>query len=69
MIPVFNDWKSLDMLLIYIDEYLHDKSIKVDILIVDDASSISMDNDFISSELKAIKQIKILELRRNLGHQ
>jgi len=69
MIPVFNDWKALEMLLISLDECLDEKNIRADVLVVDDASSIPIHSDFISGELKGIQKIQILELRRNLGHQ
>ena len=69
MIPVFNDWKAVELLLISLDEHLYHKNIQADVLIVDDASSIPIHNDFISEGLKAIQRIEVLELRRNIGHQ
>lgn len=69
MIPVFNDWKALELLLIYIDECLDEKNVKVDVLVVDDGSNVPIYQDFITSKLNAIQKIEILELRRNVGHQ
>lgn len=69
MIPVFNDWKAVELLLICLDEHLYHKNIQVDVLIVDDASSIPIHREFLSEQLTAIQKVEILELRRNLGHQ
>jgi glycosyltransferase involved in cell wall biosynthesis len=69
MIPVFNDWKAVELLLICLDEHLYHKNIQADVLIVDDASSIPIHKDFVCEQLNAIQRIKILELRRNIGHQ
>ncbi|MBE9125264.1 MULTISPECIES: glycosyltransferase [unclassified Coleofasciculus] len=69
LIPVFNDWKALGILLRHLDRYLQDKNIKAEVLAVDDASSISHQECLTKLELKAIKRVKILELRRNIGHQ
>ncbi|MBE9227340.1 glycosyltransferase [Phormidium sp. LEGE 05292] len=69
MIPVFNDWKAVELLLICLDEHLYHKNIQADVLIIDDASSIPIHQDFVSAQLNAIKKVEILELRRNVGHQ
>lgn len=69
MIPVFNDWEALEILLIDIDKNLYDNPFNVDILIVDDASTIPVYHNFISTQFTAINQVEILELRRNIGHQ
>ncbi|HEY9852987.1 MAG TPA: glycosyltransferase [Leptolyngbyaceae cyanobacterium] len=69
VIPVFNDWEALEILLINIDKNLYGKPFNVDILIVDDASTTPVFSNFISTPLKEINKIEILELRRNIGHQ
>lgn len=71
LIPVFNDWEALAILLMQLDKALHDWAIKADILVVDDASTKKMSSigSFIPSTPQNINQIDILELRRNLGHQ
>jgi len=69
MIPVFNDWKSLEILLSHLDEVLNEENIRVEVLVVDDASSIPIQGSSIPSALKIIEKVNILELRRNLGHQ
>lgn len=69
MIPVFNDWKSLQILLIHLDKILNNTDTSSEVLVIDDASNISSQNNFILSNLETIKKVKILELKRNLGHQ
>lgn len=69
MIPVFNDWKSLQMLLMYLDKTFNDTNISAEILIIDDGSNISSHNNFTLPSPESIKKINILELKRNLGHQ
>lgn len=69
VIPVFNDWKALGMLLARLEESLLNESIEARILVVDDASSTQNYEDFIPSNLKLIREVNVLELRRNLGHQ
>ncbi len=69
VIPVFNDWKALGMLLARLDESLLNESAEVGVLVVDDASSTQNYEDFIPANLEAIKRVDVLELRRNLGHQ
>ena len=69
MIPVFNDWKSLEILLMHLDEVLHDEKIKAEVLVVDDGSNLRHPKQLISQKFKALNKVEILELRRNLGHQ
>jgi glycosyltransferase involved in cell wall biosynthesis len=69
LIPVFNDWKSLEILLIHLDQVLNEENIKAEVIAVDDASSVAVHEGFMYSKLAAIKKVNILELRRNLGHQ
>lgn len=69
LIPVFNDWKPLEILLMHLDKILDDRNLQAEVLVVDDASGMSAHNNFMPSNLKFIKKIDILELSRNLGHQ
>ena len=66
LIPVFNDWKSLDKLIEeirIIAKYYDDK---FSIIIVNDGSTekIGLNNQFFSKEIK----VKILNLIQNVGH-
>jgi len=69
VIPVFNDWYSLDILLQNLDEELKYQGIKCEVLVIDDASTISAHDSFMTTNFKFIQKINCLELKRNLGHQ
>lgn len=64
LIPVYNDWKSLNLLINQIKE--KNKSLKnLEILIIDDASTIK---PFLKKK-SIFKKIKILSLNKNVGSQ
>lgn len=66
LIPVFNDWKSLEKLLIEINQNIKDfKEISFECLIVNDASTIPQPK-FIKP--KNLNKIKILTMKKNQGH-
>jgi hypothetical protein len=69
LIPVYEDWKALDLLLPLLERELNTEQLRADILIVDDGSS---EFHFLAAEQKvfrSIEAIDILPLRRNVGHQ
>jgi polyisoprenyl-phosphate glycosyltransferase len=66
LIPVYNDWKSLNKLLLQINSVTDNKSPKK-ILIVDDFSTIKM--NIIKKKLNKIKSVEVLRLSKNLGSQ
>jgi glycosyltransferase involved in cell wall biosynthesis len=68
IMPVFNDWTSLDPLFRQLDEELSRKDLEVEILLIDDASTSKAPSTFGSGH-KRIAKIEILRLKRNLGHQ
>ena len=68
MIPIYNDWKSLNNLLLNIDKHFENKKNNiVEILVIDDNSSkeLSLDN----KNFFSIKKIKVITLSKNLGSQ
>jgi hypothetical protein len=66
VIPVFDDWKSLNKLLLKIDAVLNAKEL-VKILIINDCSK---KKPYLNlKKPNNIKEIKILELTKNLGSQ
>jgi len=69
IMPVFNDWGSLDPLLRQLDEELSRKNLEVEVLLIDDGSTLKAPSTFGSVGHKRIAKIEILRLRRNLGHQ
>jgi glycosyltransferase involved in cell wall biosynthesis len=69
LIPVYEDWKALHLLLPLLDQELSANGFRADLLIVDDGSS---ESNFLAEKQKcfrAIEIIDILSLRRNVGHQ
>ena len=69
LIPIFNDWSALEMLLPLLDAALHHAGRQVDVLILDDASTLTRGAGLEALSFRAIQRVRILELRRNLGHQ
>jgi len=66
LIPIFNDWKSLNQLLFQINENADQNDI-TQILIINDCSTKEIDID--KTHLGKIEKIKILTLKQNLGSQ
>ena len=66
LIPVYNDWKSLNKLLIKINN-VFSNLIPTKILIVDDCSNIRMIIN--KKKLNNIKKIEIMRLKKNVGSQ
>ncbi|MEB3311725.1 MAG: glycosyltransferase [Snowella sp.] len=69
IIPVFNDWVSFITLLENLDQALNNQGICAEILAVDDASIIPVNDKVYQLNLIAIKWVNVLKLKRNLGHQ
>lgn len=69
VIPVYNDWSSLTVLLENLDLELKQQGIRAEVLAVDDASTLSSQNVLCPKHLTSIERINILRLKRNLGHQ
>jgi len=68
--PVFNDWESLRMLLEEFEEILHQNGFTASVLAVDDSSTIGIEEaGFARADFKAIEEVSVLELTRNMGHQ
>jgi glycosyltransferase involved in cell wall biosynthesis len=69
IMPVFNDWNSVDQLLRRLDEELARRAMEVEILLIDDGSTVSEPGHLGSAGSNRLTKIEILRLRRNLGHQ
>lgn len=65
LIPVFNDWQSVGLLLRKLDKAV---PAPFDIIVIDDASTESSQTLELA-DFKNVATIRILELKRNLGHQ
>ncbi len=66
--PVYNDWASLQKLLHEIEGTLSGHSLSVDVLAVDDGSP-EVNFSLAGLAFKRIRQVQILHLARNIGHQ
>ena len=68
LIPVFNDWKSVNKLITKLNASLRiNKKIKNEILIINDNSSEKINLNL--KRLKSISKIKIISLKKNFGSQ
>ncbi|MCI5054228.1 MAG: glycosyltransferase [Pelagibacteraceae bacterium] len=65
LIPVFNDWQSVFKLIENIDLQINNQTI--DIVIVNDASTESFDNN--QKQFSKINSVKIINLIKNGGHR
>jgi glycosyltransferase involved in cell wall biosynthesis len=68
LIPVFNDWQAVLLLLNDIDLVLASRELSAEVVLVDDGSTV-VAPEKLSRPLRAIAKVDILHLRRNLGHQ
>ena len=67
LIPVFNDWESLEKLINEINENIKEfKNIKFECLVVNDASTI---NQPILIKPSFIQSMQILNMKENRGHR
>ncbi|HUS08199.1 MAG TPA: glycosyltransferase [Bryobacteraceae bacterium] len=69
LLPVYNDWQAVSLLIPALDAALPDDVGDVAVLLVDDGSTCEPDPEWISGLLTRIRTVSILHLRRNLGHQ
>jgi hypothetical protein len=69
LIPVLNDWEALAQLLPKLDSVLTAHFLLVDVLVVDDGSTVESTSELENCSFKSIRRIDVLSLRRNLGHQ
>ncbi len=70
LIPIYNDWEALSFLLRKLDGSLLTVEGNIDVVIIDDGSSLDP-SSFLSSipDFHRIDRIEMLRLGRNLGHQ
>jgi polyisoprenyl-phosphate glycosyltransferase len=69
LIPVFDDWDAVALLLPQLDAALAGAGLDVSVLLVDDASVSEPTRALRSVALSTIRALHVLPLRRNLGHQ
>ena len=66
LIPIYNDWQSVDKLINKIDNLVKEINHEFSIIIVNDASSIQQNINL--NKKDSFKKIKILNMKENKGH-
>lgn len=69
IIPIYNDWEAVSILLVELDRVLALAGITADVLLVDDGSTAPMGSEISSRSYWGLARIDVLGLRRNIGHQ
>jgi len=69
LIPAYNDWVAVSLLLEQLDRSLAGKELHARVLLVDDGSTEPAGTAFDAVQLSSIDDTLILSLRRNFGHQ
>ncbi len=69
LLPLYNDWESLQLLLVNLDAELARHGIEAQALVVDDGSPDQPGETFCAGLLQSLARVDVLPLRRNLGHQ
>jgi hypothetical protein len=67
--PVYNDWPAVRLLLARLDAELARHRLRARVVLVNDGSFLPAPSSLVDGELSAVSQLRILTLRRNLGHQ
>ena len=68
LIPIYNDWKSLNRLISEIDKKISDlKSFRNEVLIINDRSTKKI--NIKNKQIKNIKRISLITLQENSGSQ
>lgn len=68
LIPVYNDWEAVRLLLAQLDRELSRAGRSARIVLVDDGSTMTVPRNLVGDPV-ALDRISVLALRRNLGHQ
>lgn len=68
-IPSFNDWEALEQLLALIDKANFPGVTSLEVVIIDDYSTRPIPTSLVDQEYHQIREVNVLRLRRNLGHQ
>ena len=69
LIPVFNDWNAVALLLPALDHALEDCPLRPEVLLVNDGSTQALAPGLLVQHFEHLHSVQILHLRRNLGHQ
>jgi polyisoprenyl-phosphate glycosyltransferase len=69
MMPCYNDWEAVRLLLKQLDSTFIAIGLRGEVLLVDDCSSMPRPMDLAKGPFQALNSIEVLQLRRNMGHQ
>jgi len=69
VLPVYNDWPAAGTLVNRIDAELGNAGLTADVLLIDDGSESTVGEDFAAGPWRALRAVRLLTLRRNVGHQ
>lgn len=69
VIPVYDDWEALSLLISRLDAALASAGRRADLLVIDDASPTEPPETGLGEGARAIGVVDVLRLRRNVGHQ
>ena len=69
LMPLRDDWPSAAELIRRLDRAVSSYACLIEIVLVDDGSLQRYDRDDFQSHFSVVRAIRILRLRRNLGHQ
>lgn len=69
VVPLFNDWDALALLLADLDRVLSSVARTAHVVVVDDGSTIEPREGWLKGPFGALREIEVLRLARNLGHQ
>ncbi len=69
LMPVRDDWKSASTLIRQLDSVLSSEACTAEVVIIDDDSSQPLDHTEFQADYAAVKNIRSIRLRLNLGHQ
>jgi hypothetical protein len=67
--PVFDDWDAARLVLPRLDDALVTCGAEARVVLIDDGSIRPVPSDLVTASFKAIREIRVLSLRRNVGHQ
>ena len=69
LIPVFNDWDCVALLIPRLDAALKACASESELVLIDDGSTIPVPENLLRAPLENLRAVRVLHLRRNLGHQ
>ncbi len=69
LIPVYNDWNSVRLLLPHLDKALAYGKLQGEVAIIDDGSSTQPPPTLVETSFEAVTACTVVTLRMNLGHQ